>query len=189
MFQVARPKILFCFEATNLSLTHTEVPGRWGTPQAAEGGTVELWLCLYPTFQNPRIVLPFQKAFTYINVTALLEQRQSGAVASLRTNPCEKLDPKAVGFGSCDPGSAHSSLSHPYILLCVAGAFRPSSHISQNPLLTSSVFVLLIGSIHEKKFISGKKFFYPIPTLVLGTVVKTTSGQKWSGAKWDPATY
>lgn len=132
-------------------------------------------------------MLPFQKAFMYINITALLEQSQSRTVASLGTNPCEKLDPKAVGFGSCDLGNTHSSLSHPYILFCVAGVFRPLSHISQNPPLTSSICVLIIGSIHGEKFISGK-IFDPIPTMVLGIVVKATSDQRWSGAEWYLAT-
>lgn len=120
------------------------------------------WSCVSVSFllsKTPELCSPFRKPLrTYINVTALLEQSQSGEVASLGTNPCEKLDPKATGFGSCGPGNTHSSCSYPYILLCVAGAFRPPSHISHNPLLTSSICVLLIGSIHGEKFISGNFF-------------------------------
>lgn len=133
-------------------------------------------------------MLPFQKVFMYINVTALLERSQCGAVASLGTNPCEKLDPKAVGFGSCDPGNTHSSLSHLYIFLRVAGAFRPPSHISHNPP-ANQFHLRLADRKHSWGKVRIREFcFYPILTLVLGTAVKATGDHRWSGAKWYPAT-
>lgn len=137
-------------------------------------------LCLCLLTGNGRryyfLKLPIQKVLLYINVTSLLERSQLG-LSSHWTNPCEKLDPKAVEFGSCDLGSTHSSVTLPLIVdspLCCRG-FRPPSHISQNPLPSSSIYILLMGSTHGAKFASVENFIPSLPC-VLVTAVKATSG-------------
>lgn len=196
MFKAAQPKILFCTEATSPSLTHTKVLRRLGELLGLLRATT-VWSCVSasllaavggPTFENSRTVLLIQKAFLDINVTALLEPSQSGAVASLGTDPCEKLDPKAVDFDSCDLGSVHSSAALLYSLLCCGGGALglQVKYISQNPLLASSIDVLLIGCIHGRK-VPVREKFHPILTLVWVTAVKTTSDQRCSVLKWYPA--